>query len=52
LYPEVPVIGLREGSALLRKGQQRTLLGQLDTVVFTAKQQKIIPAGSDMSVYL
>ncbi|MFQ3207759.1 MAG: dipeptidase E, partial [Glaciecola sp.] len=52
LYPEVPVIGIREGSALLREGKKLTLLGQLDAVIFTGKQRKIIPTGSDLSIYL
>jgi dipeptidase E len=52
LYPEVPVIAIREGSALLRNGKKLTLIGQLDAVVFTGKQRKIIPSGSDISIYL
>lgn len=52
LYPEVPVIGIREGSALLLEGQKLTLMGQLDAVVFTGTQRKVVSAGSDMSVYL
>jgi dipeptidase E len=52
LYPEVPVIGIREGSALLREGKKLTLIGQLDAVIFTGKKRKVIPAGSDISSYL
>jgi dipeptidase E len=52
LYPEVPVIGIREGSALLREGKKLTLLGQLDAVIFIGKQRKVIPTGSDISSYL
>jgi dipeptidase E len=52
LYPEVAVIGIREGSALLRKDKKLTLIGQLDAVIFTGKQRKVIPPGSDISIYL
>ena len=52
LYPDVPVIGIREGSALLREGQKLTLMGQLDAVVFTGTQRQVVPAGSDITVYL
>jgi dipeptidase E len=52
LYPDVPVIGIREGSALLLKGKKLALLGQLDAVIFTGKQRKVIPSGFDLSVYL
>jgi dipeptidase E len=52
LYPEVPVICIREGSALLRKDKKLTLIGQLDAVIFTGKHRKVIPSGSDISIYL
>ncbi|MFT6087756.1 MAG: dipeptidase E [Glaciecola sp.] len=52
LYPEVPVICIREGSALLRKDKKLTLIGQLDAVIFTGKHRKVIPPGSDISIYL
>lgn len=52
LYPDVPVIGLREGGALLRDGKKLSLLGQLDAVIFTGKQRKVIPSGFDLSAYL
>lgn len=52
LYPEVPVIGIREGSALLRNGDKLTLMGELDAAVFIGKQREVIAAGSDLSEYL
>jgi dipeptidase E len=52
LYPEVPVIGIREGSALLREGKKLTLIGQLDAVIFTGKKRKVIATGSEISSYL
>lgn len=51
LYPEVSVIGIREGSALLRNNNKLTLIGDQDAVVFTGKQRNIILAGSDISSY-
>ena len=52
LYPEVSVIGIREGSALLRRDNKLVLLGEHDAVVFTGKQRDVILAGSDISGYL
>lgn len=52
LYPEVSVIGIREGSALLRNGNKLSLLGLHDAVVFTGKQRDIVLAGTDVSGYL
>jgi len=52
LYPEVSVIAIREGSALLREGKKLKLIGQLDAVVFTGKNRSVIYPGSDISIYL
>lgn len=52
LYPDVSVIGIREGSALLRKDNKLVLLGEQDAVIFTGKQRDVILAGSDISGYL
>lgn len=52
LYPDTPVIGIREGGALLREGKKLTLIGELDGVVFSGKERKVITAESDISVYL
>lgn len=52
LYPEVSVIGIREGSALLRNGNKLSLLGLHDAVVFTGKQRDVVLAGTDVSGYL
>ena len=52
LYPDVSVIGIREGSALLRKNNKLVLLGEQDAVVFTGKQRDVILAGSNISGYL
>lgn len=52
LYPNIPVIGIREGSALLRAGDKLTLLGDLDGVVFKGKGKQTLAAGSDISQYL
>jgi dipeptidase E len=52
LYPGVPVIGIREGGALLREGSKLTLIGELDGVVFIGTDRKLISTGSDISVYL
>ncbi len=52
LYPNVPVIGIREGSALLRNKHKLTLLGDQDAVIFTGKQRNVILPGSNISSYL
>jgi dipeptidase E len=52
LYPDTPVIGIREGCALLRKGETLTLLGDLDAVVFKGKNKEHISPGTDLSEYL
>ena len=52
LYPDTPVIGIREGCALLRENGKLTLMGKLDAVVFTGKERTIYAPGSDMSSYL
>lgn len=52
LYPEVSVIGIREGSALLRNGNKLSLMGLHDAVVFTGKQRDVVLAGTDVSGYL
>lgn len=52
LNPDMPVIGIREGSALLRRGDKLTLVGELDGVVFEGTEQRAIQAGADLSTYL
>lgn len=52
LEPHMPVLAIREGSALLREGQQLTLLGQHSGVVFQGGQHHEIEPGTDLSHYL
>ncbi len=52
LNPDMPVIGIREGTALLRQDNKLTLVGELDGIVFEGKEQKTIVSGQDLSDYL
>ncbi len=62
LNPKMPVIGIREGSALLLKDKQLTLEGELEGVVFEVNQiseggvttinQKVLKPSQDISQYL
>lgn len=52
LNPDMPVLGIREGSALLLNGQKLTLIGKLDGVAFTQHQQIALQNGQDLSHYL
>lgn len=52
LNPQMPVIGLREGSGLLRNNNKLTLLGELDGVQFTGDKQSCLTAGCDLSYLL
>lgn len=49
LNPDTPVIGIREGSALLREDDKLTLIGELDGVKFIGNQQIALFAGQDLS---
>lgn len=50
--PQMPVLAIREGSALLRQNNKLTLIGDKDGVVFKGGEQQEIKAGSDLSQYL
>lgn len=52
LNPEMPVIGIREGTALLLQGDSLVLQGELDGVVFEGGTQVVIKPGQDLSGYL
>ena len=52
LNPTMPVIGIREGSALLRSDHSLQLIGDLDGVVFLNGNEQLISAGQDLSSYL
>lgn len=52
LNPTMPVIGIREGSALLRTAQTLQLIGDLDGVVFLNGNEQLILGGQDLSDYL
>ncbi|MBM7070569.1 dipeptidase PepE [Shewanella sp. 202IG2-18] len=48
--PETPVVGIQEGSALLRQGDKLTLVGEKEAFLFSGTQQEItIPMNSDLS---
>jgi dipeptidase E len=51
--PITPVIGIQEGTALWRRGDTLTLVGDKEAYLFHGKQQEVvIPVGSDLSSYL
>ena len=52
LNPDMPVIGIREGTALRRQGDTLTLLGEHPGIVFLGSEHKTIAAGQDLSEYL
>lgn len=52
LHPKMPVIGIREGSALLLQGSSLVLKGKLDGVVFEGGALHIIKSGQNLSQYL
>ncbi|MDN4503282.1 dipeptidase PepE [Alteromonadaceae bacterium BrNp21-10] len=52
LNPNMPVIALREGSALQRNGNQLTLLGNRDGLVFLDDKQQTIKPASNLDHYL
>lgn len=52
LNPQMPVIGIREGTALQRIDNSLTLLGKLNGVVFKNQEQLEISPGQDLSGYL
>ena len=52
LSPEMPVIGIREGSALLRDNNSLILKGDLDGILFKGQQSQPIAAGQDLSFLL
>lgn len=52
LNPDMPVIGIREGTALLLQGESLSLKGKLDGVVFEGTKQRIIQPEQDLSRYL
>jgi dipeptidase E len=52
LNPEMPVIGIREGCALLLQGGTLVLKGELDGVVFEGGLQSVIKPGQDLSGYM
>ena len=52
LNPEMAVIGIREGSALLLNGESLVLKGELDGVVFKDGSHHAIQPNQDLSAYL
>ena len=52
LNPNIPVIGIREGTALLLQGKSLVLKGELDGVVFEGGEQIVIKPEQDLSKYL
>jgi dipeptidase E len=52
LNPNMPVIGIREGTALLLQGESLILEGELDGVIFEGNSQRVIKPGQDLSIYL
>jgi dipeptidase E len=52
LNPKMPVIGIREGSALLLQNKTLVLKGKLDAVVFKGESQCVIKPEQDLNAYL
>ncbi|MGQ8366707.1 dipeptidase PepE [Glaciecola sp. 1036] len=52
LWPEIPVIGIREGSALLLENNQLRLLGTQKAVLFHGAQKKVIEQDHDLAGFL
>ncbi|WJG08053.1 dipeptidase PepE [Aliiglaciecola sp. LCG003] len=52
LQPDTPVIGIREGSALLLEDSILSLKGDLSGVIFKHKTKHFIKANEDLSSYL
>lgn len=52
INPQMPVIAIREGTALLRNGDRLTLKGKLPGKVFLADRVTIIEPEQDLSGYL
>ncbi|MFT4941225.1 MAG: dipeptidase E [Paraglaciecola sp.] len=52
LNPKMPVIGIREGAALLYDKNSLTLTGDLDGIIFQGQQTQTIVAGQDLSFLL
>ena len=52
LNPNIPVIGIREGCALLLQEGKLVLKGELDGVVFEGSEQRVIHTNQDLSEYL
>jgi dipeptidase E len=52
LHPTTPVIGIREGSALLLRNNKLSILGDLPAVAFESHNKQIIPYTQDLSEYL
>ena len=52
LTPDMPVIGIREGTALQRTGDRLTLKGEFPGVVFIGTDTGVIEPGQDLSSYL
>lgn len=52
LNPKMPVIGIREGGALLLQGNSLLFKGELDGVVFEGREQRVVSANQDLSGYL
>jgi hypothetical protein len=48
----VPVIGIKEGSAIAIKGKQVSLLGDYQAYVFKGLDKLELPEGSDLSEFL
>jgi dipeptidase E len=52
LNPEMPVIGIREGGALLLQGNSLVLKGVMNGVIFEGGSQRVIQQYQDLSGYL
>ena len=52
LNPNMPVIGIREGGALLLQDDSLFLKGSLDGVVFEGSELRVIHANQDLSEYM
>ena len=52
LNPTIPVVGIREGSALKYQGKKLSVIGHTDGVLFTSDKTEALKVGQDISYLL
>ena len=52
LQPDIPVVGIKEGSAITISGNRASLVGEHDAFIFKGAHKQVLCAGGDLSDYL